>query len=155
MNTVSSYIRPIDFLDVEKFMPLVKSYIVDFYKCPIPFDEELFNHITSLIKEPVLGKQFVIEQEDEFVGFATLYFTFSTTKVSKIAILNDLFIKGGHRGKGLGEELFEFALNYSKKHDYAVMSWKTASDNEQAQSLYNKKGGTITNDHWINYEIKL
>lgn len=155
MNTVSSHIRPIDPTDVERLIPLVRSYIVDFYKCPNPSNEELFNHINSLIKEPVLGKQFVIEQENEFVGFATLYFTFSTTKVKKIAILNDLFVKEGHRGKGLGEELFEFALDYSRNNNYAVMNWKTAADNETAQALYNKKGGVSTNDIWINYEIKL
>ncbi|WP_307843864.1 GNAT family N-acetyltransferase [Priestia endophytica] len=111
--------------------------------------------MNSLIKEPTLGKQFVIEKENEFVGFATLYFTFSTTKVKKVSILNDLFIREDYRGKGLGEKLFEFALAYSQNNDYAVMNWKTASDNKTAQSLYNKKGGVNTNNIWINYEIKL
>ncbi|UOE59002.1 GNAT family N-acetyltransferase [Priestia filamentosa] len=155
MNNINTYIRPINSADIKKLIPLVRSYIVDFYQCPNPSDEELFNHINSLIKEPTLGKQFVIEKENEFVGFATLYFTFSTTKVKKISILNDLFIREDYRGKGLGEKLFEFALAYSQNNDYAVMNWKTASDNKTAQSLYNKKGGVNTNNIWINYEIKL
>lgn len=155
MNNINSHIRPINSADIKKLIPLVRSYIVDFYQCPNPSDEELFNHINSLIKEPTLGKQFVIEKENEFVGFATLYFTFSTTKVKKISILNDLFIREDYRGKGLGEKLFEFALAYSQNNDYAVMNWKTASDNKTAQSLYNKKDGVNTNNTWINYEIKL
>ncbi|MCY8231917.1 GNAT family N-acetyltransferase [Priestia endophytica] len=155
MNHTNSHIRPINAADIKKLIPLVRSYIVDFYKCPNPSDEELFNHINSLIKEPSLGKQFVIERENEFLGFATLYFTFSTTKVKKISILNDLFIREDYRGKGLGEKLFEFALAYSQNNNYAVMNWKTASDNKTAQSLYNKKGGVNTNNTWINYEIKL
>ncbi|KAB2488372.1 GNAT family N-acetyltransferase [Priestia endophytica] len=155
MTHTNSHIRPINAADIKKLIPLVRSYIVDFYKCPNPSDEELFNHINSLIKEPSLGKQFVIERENEFLGFATLYFTFSTTKVKKISILNDLFIREDYRGKGLGEKLFEFALAYSQNNNYAVMNWKTASDNKTAQSLYNKKGGVNTNNTWINYEIKL
>ncbi|MFP3847038.1 GNAT family N-acetyltransferase, partial [Priestia filamentosa] len=125
MNNINSHIRPINSADIKKLIPLVRSYIVDFYQCPNPSDEELFNHINSLIKELTLGKQFVIEKENEFVGFATLYFTFSTTKVKKISILNDLFIREDYRGKGLGEKLFEFALAYSQNNDYAVMNWKT------------------------------
>ncbi|MBT2606710.1 GNAT family N-acetyltransferase [Bacillus sp. ISL-53] len=154
MLKIATSIRPITVEDTEKLIPLMRTYIVDFYKCPNPTDQQLADHIKLFVGNPILGKQFIIENDGDFVGFATLYFTFSTTKVRKIAILNDLFISDSVRGNGLGEELFNYALNYSKENDYAVMSWKTAQDNTTAQSLYNKVGGLNTNASWINYEIK-
>ena len=79
-----------------------------------------------------------MEKNGEIIGFATLYFTFSTTKVKAISILNDLFISSEYRGKGLGEMLFKYALEFSKENGYAVMNWKTSHDNLKAQTLYEK-----------------
>jgi hypothetical protein len=36
-----------------------------------------------------LGIQYIAENEGEFLGFATLYFSFSTTRADKITIMND------------------------------------------------------------------
>ncbi|CAM3990258.1 GNAT family N-acetyltransferase [Mesobacillus zeae] len=148
-------VRSITSKDTKKLIPLVRSYIVDFYKCPNPTDKELEDHINLLIDHPMLGKQFVIENDGDFAGFVTLYFTFSTTKVKKISVLNDLFVAEAYRGNGLGETLFRHALNYSRENGYATMNWETANDNITAQSLYEKMGGVNTNKSWIHYEIKL
>nr|WP_083842087.1 GNAT family N-acetyltransferase [Fictibacillus macauensis] len=97
----------------------------------------------------------MLDEQNTILAFCTLYFTYSTTKVKPIAILNDLFVASHARGQGYGERLFTYALHYVKENGYATMSWKTAQDNETAQALYEKMGGVDTNAQWKNYEITL
>jgi GNAT superfamily N-acetyltransferase len=85
--------------------------------------------------------QFVAEKDGKLIGFATLYFTFSTLQVKRVAILNDLFVHPEVRGQKVGESLFRHCLNYIREHSFAYMQWETAKDTHVAQSLCNKMGG--------------
>ena len=148
-------IRQVVLEDLEQLKGLMLSYIVDFYKGKTPEGTKLEDHIKHLLSSKEGGTQFVAETEDGVLaGFATLYFSFSTTRVHKIAILNDLFVDAAYRGCGLGEKLFQHVLNYTKKEGYAYMSWQTAVDNTSAQALYKKMGGKNINSEWIHYEIE-
>jgi ribosomal protein S18 acetylase RimI-like enzyme len=98
-----------------------------------------------------MGIQFVAEQDGKLLGFTTLYFSFSTLQVKRMAILNDLFVIPEARGQKLGEKLFQTCLSYIRENDFAYMTWKTAKDNLVAQSLYNKMGGQLS--EWLVYEI--
>ncbi|MDF2904077.1 MAG: GCN5-related N-acetyltransferase, partial [Bacillus sp. (in: firmicutes)] len=76
---------------------------------------------------------------------------FSTLKVKKQAILNDLYVVPNARGKKVGEKLFQNSLDYIRENDFSSMTWETAKDNVVAQSLYNKMGGELS--EWLFYEI--
>lgn len=148
-------IRPVVLEDVEQLNSLMLRYIVDFYKGKTPIGTKLQDHIKHLLDSDEAGTQFVAETDDgRLAAFATLYFSFSTTRVQKIAILNDLFVDAEFRGAGLGEKLFQHVLDYTKKEGYAYMSWQTAIDNTSAQALYKKMGGKNINSEWIHYEIE-
>lgn len=129
----------------------MKQYIVDFYKQPEPKENELIGLINHLLKNPSSGLQFVAEENGELLGFTTLYFTFSTLKVKKQAILNDLYVDPIARGKKVGEKLFQTSLDYIRENNFSSMTWETAKDNVVAQSLYNKMGGELS--EWLFYEI--
>jgi ribosomal protein S18 acetylase RimI-like enzyme len=150
LNHIS--IRPVNKADIKQLQGLMLQYIVDFYQRPKPNDEELINLINHLIENPSAGLQFVAEKDGDLVGFATLYFTFSTLQVKKAAILNDLFVTEKGRGQKIGEQLFQYCLSYIRKNKYAYMTWETAKDNLIAQGLYNKLGGNISD--WLVYEIE-
>ncbi|QYY43040.1 GNAT family N-acetyltransferase [Aneurinibacillus thermoaerophilus] len=155
MNVPTFKIKEVTEEMLPELKKLMLKYIVDFYKCPQPTDENLTNHVLYLLENPQMGKQFMIQVDNKSAGFATLYYTFSTTKVAKIAILNDLYIDSDYRKQEFGEELFKFCLSYTRENNFSTMSWKTAVDNYVAQSLYDKMGGMNTNQKWINYEIIL
>jgi ribosomal protein S18 acetylase RimI-like enzyme len=141
--------------DLAPLCNLMVSYIVDFYKGKKPEGTKLEAHILHLLNSEEAGTQFVAETENgDLAGFATLYFSFSTTRLQKIAILNDLFIDSEFRGAGLGEKLFKHVLEYTKNEGYAYMTWQTAVDNTSAQALYKKMGGKNINSEWIHYEIE-
>lgn len=137
--------------DIPQLSSLMMQYIVDFYQKPRPNEEALQQLIQRIQRNPSSGLQFVAEQNGQLIGFATLYFTFSTLQVKRAAILNDLFVIPQERGKKAGEQLFRACLSYIRENDFAYMTWETAKDNHAAQSLYNKMGGVVSD--WLVYEM--
>ena len=143
--------RPVSESDIPQLYDLMVQYIVDFYQKPQPNESDLKNLSRHLIDNPSAGLQFVAESDGKLVGFATLYFTFSTLQVKRAAILNDLFVSDDARGKKVGEQLFEKCLSFIRENDFAYMTWETAKDNVVAQGLYKKMGGELS--EWLVYEI--
>jgi ribosomal protein S18 acetylase RimI-like enzyme len=144
-------IRPAIKQDISELYELMMQYIVGFYNQPAPKENDLKGLINHLLENPSTGIQFVAEHQGKLLGFATLYFTFSTLKVKRQAILNDLFVIPNARGKKIGEKLFQACLEYIRENEFASMTWETAKDNKVAQSLYNKMGGKLS--EWLFYEI--
>ncbi|MED4206511.1 GNAT family N-acetyltransferase [Neobacillus mesonae] len=144
-------IRPAVNHDTNQLYELMRQYIVDFYQRPEPREIELKGLIQHLQENPSSGLQFVAEENGELIGFATLYFTFSTLNVKRQAVLNDLFVQPNARGKKVGEKLFQTCLDYVRANHFAGMTWQTAKDNTTAQTLYKKMGGEISD--WFFYEI--
>lgn len=134
-----------------QLVPLMLSYIVDFYGCPSPGERNLEGLARRLMAYPDFGIQFVAADGDVLTGFATLYFTFSTLRAQPVAILNDLFVRSESRGQKIGESLFRHCLAYIRARGFASMQWETASDNRVARALYEKMGGRAGD--WIVYEM--
>lgn len=145
-------IRPVEEKDIPDLYHLMIQYIVDFYKKPEPDEIEIKNLIKHLLNDSNSGLQFVAEKEGRLLGFATLYFTFSTLQVKRAAILNDLFVTEEARGQKAGERLFEKCLKYIRENDFAYMTWETAKANDIAQGLYKKMGGKEAD--WLVYEME-
>jgi GNAT superfamily N-acetyltransferase len=145
---MSLIVRTAEPKDINQLTELMYQYIVDFYKRPKPPIEKVHNLIETLL-EKKKGIQYIAEKEGEFLGFATLYFSFSTTKADEITIMNDLFVVENARGTGVAQQLFKSCEKFTKENGYALMSWITASDNKRAQRFYEKMGGSLGN--WLNY----
>jgi GNAT superfamily N-acetyltransferase len=144
-------VRKAEEKDIPSLCVLMKKYIVDFYKREIPEEGDLKAHIQFLLNSPASGLQFVAEVDQKIVGFATLYFTFSTLRLKRAAILNDLFVLPEVRGLKLGERLFKECIHYVRENGLADMTWETTEDNKVAQRLYDKLGGKRS--EWIHYEM--
>ncbi|MEH7075410.1 GNAT family N-acetyltransferase [Neobacillus drentensis] len=139
--------------NIPQLLELMNQYIVDFYKYPRPSDDSLKKFINHLLENHYEGIQFVAEKEPHhLVGFSTLYFTFNTLEVKRMAFLYDLFVKPEVRGQKVGEKLLQTCVTYIRENDYSHMIWETAHDNFAAQSLYDKIGAKKA--VWLNYEIK-
>lgn len=138
--------------DINQLTELMYEYIVDFYQRPEPPMEKVHQLFYTLINQKE-GAQFVVEQNEKLVGFATLYFTYDTLFAQKVAILNDLYVTEEARGTAVANELFQACNNFAKENDYAYMSWLTANDNKRAQRFYEKMGAI--SEGWIHYSIQM
>lgn len=147
---MSLLIRNAEINDLNSLTELMYEYIVGFYKKPKPATEKIHQLIQSLLNQQE-GVQFVAFQDGKLVGFATLYFTFSTMKADKYTVMNDLFVMEPYRDTEVETQLFLECHKYTQQHKFTHMSWITATDNERAQRFFDKIGG-VQGD-WINYTI--
>ena len=91
--------------DLPELLTLMRGYC-DFYEVA-PSDEDLLALSRSLIADPERdGIQLIARGPDgAALGFATVFWTWSTTTAARIAIMNDLFVAPAARGARLGEAL--------------------------------------------------
>ncbi|MFC3561849.1 GNAT family N-acetyltransferase [Pedobacter jamesrossensis] len=83
---------------------------------------------------------FVALDGNKPVGFTQLYPKYSSARLSKNWILNDLFVDVDYRKQGIGEALINTVINFAKKQGSTFVQLETAVDNLTAQSLYETIG---------------
>jgi ribosomal protein S18 acetylase RimI-like enzyme len=83
---------------------------------------------------------FVAEIDGQAVGFMQLYPVFSSVSLARKFILNDLFVAGCARGRGIARQLLAKAAEFAKGEGAASLALATALDNHAAQSLYEAAG---------------
>ena len=73
-------------------------------------------------------------------GFTQLYPIFSSVRMTKNWILNDLFVDEHYRNQGIGKKLIEAACEFAVSSGAGFMQLETANTNESAQRLYERLG---------------
>lgn len=77
---------------------------------------------------------------DEMVGFAQVYPTFSSIQMEKIYVLNDLYVNEKYRSLGIGRSILQHVKEEAKKNNINNIVLETASNNFKAKSLYESFG---------------
>lgn len=83
---------------------------------------------------------FLAYEDDEAVGFAQVYPTFSSLSLTKAWVLNDLFVAPSARGTGAGRALLRAVVAEASEAGAAYVALETAYDNVRAQGLYESEG---------------
>ena len=81
---------------------------------------------------------FVVEDKEQLLGFTQLYPFFSSVRMKRIYILNDLFVSAEGRRRGVGEALMQQAEKFGREDGAAYLVLQTGRKNHQAQALYEK-----------------
>lgn len=83
---------------------------------------------------------YVCEIEGVLTGFVQLYPLFSSTRMQKLWLLNDLFVNPDYRGKGISVALIERAKELVKDSGACGMFLETEKTNVVGNNLYPKTG---------------
>jgi GNAT superfamily N-acetyltransferase len=90
---------------------------------------------------------FVAEIDNSLVGFVQLYPLFSSTRMKRLWLLNDLFVDAKHRGKNISVFLMEKAKEFAIQTNSCGLILETAKTNDIGNSLYPRTGFALDNDH--------
>jgi GNAT superfamily N-acetyltransferase len=145
-------IRPLVDDDLDQGLPLFAGY-QRFYGVLEPDDEQNRRFFARFTEPSRDGLLLGAWYDRVLVGFACLYWTFSSVSAAPIALLSDLFVTEDARGRGLGTALIGAALDATRHHGLARLEWYTAPDNEIAQRVYDATGARRST--WIGYEIRI
>jgi GNAT superfamily N-acetyltransferase len=97
----------------------------------------------SFLKERILKQDseiFVVQEGTELLGFVQLYPLFSSTRLTKYWLLNDLFVDEDARGKGYSIQLIERAKQLCIDSNACGMYLETGKENLIGNKLYPKTG---------------
>ncbi len=83
---------------------------------------------------------FVAEINGELAGFTQLYPIFSSTRMKRMWLLNDLFVCKNHRQKGIAKALIEKAKLLSNQTRSAGILLETEKSNDIGNHLYPSVG---------------
>lgn len=97
--------------------------------------------------EDAFFKFLVAEHDGEVVGTAIYYFTYSTWK-GKSLYLEDLIVKQGMRGLGIGQKLFEALAQEGERLNVSKVTWQVAEDNTKAIRFYERFDADF-DEEWI------
>ncbi|HTH81595.1 MAG TPA: GNAT family N-acetyltransferase [Mucilaginibacter sp.] len=91
------------------------------------------------------------------IGFTQLYPKFSSGRAEKNWILNDLYVDENYRKQGIGKKLIDAAINFAKEKNAKFVQLETATDNYNAQHLYESSGfiKQAPDDEFIIYRINV
>jgi len=132
-------------------LPLIRAY-QEFYKVSDICDEKNKKFFSQFGVNNPFGCQFISRDGSDIVGFATVYFSFASTIISKVAVLSDRCTLPHMRGKGIGKNLIEHCREFAANSRAARLQWVTAPDNEQAQGLYDSLNANRSTWYFYAYD---
>ena len=146
-------IERVEAKDVDELRVLMRAYC-DFYEVA-PADGNLLAIASALIADPVNeGVQLIArDSTGRAVGFATVYWTWSTTSGCRIGVMNDLFVAEDSRGRGIAERLIEACRAECSARGARQLAWQTAPDNFRAQKVYDRVGAH--REQWVDYWLSV
>ena len=146
-------VRTVSQADLEELLPLMRGYC-DFYEVD-PADEELLAMARALIADPEHeGVQLIArDEEGRALGFATVFWSWSTLSASRLGVMNDLFVDPGARGSGAADALIGACAARCREHGATTLGWQTAKDNARAQAVYDRVGAK--REEWLDYSLEV
>lgn len=146
-------IRQAQLEDISQLTGLFNLYRIFYRKESDPEAARKFLHERMLKKESVI---FIAEENGNLLGFTQLYPQFSSTRLKKTWLLNDLYVESASRGRGISKMLLEAGKQLARETGAEVVLLETEKTNEIGNRLYPSAGFTLydsTNFYrWINKE---
>ena len=130
-------IREAKLSDLENLSDLFNSYRMFYGK---KSDLKVANEFLRSRIENKDSKIFVCDLNNELSGFVQLYPIFSSTRVSKYWLLNDLFVDIKKRGKGYSKLLIDRSKELVIESNACGMMLETEKSNDIGNMLYPSTG---------------
>jgi len=143
-------IAPVSAAEYEELLPMIAAY-QGFYEVEDVQTERNHEFFRRFLAPSDDGLLLRARSDGRLVGYACLYWHFSSTRACETVLMNDLFVAPEARGEGVGRALIEASLEVARQRGGALLEWQTAPDNHTAQRLYDSTGAGRST--WISYEL--
>lgn len=100
----------------------------------------------ALFGENSCAESLIARYENEVVGYAIFYHTFSSFRAARGLFLEDLYVKPEMRGAGIGKALLSCLARFAVERDCAYMEWMVLDWNEPSIKFYKNLGAKVIDD---------
>lgn len=112
-----------------------------FYHSPAVWtngSEEIYNNdITACVTDNPYAEGFIFENEKEILGYGMIAKSFSTEFGKPCIWIEDLYLKEGYRGEGIGSSFFTYL---EENFPNTIMRLEVEEENARAVAVYKKNG---------------
>lgn len=109
-----------------------------------PDSEKQLRGLQLILENPAMGRLFVLRVDGDVAGMANMLITVSTAEGAPVALLEDVIVSAGYRGRGLGRRLLEHVVEWCAAAGMARITLLTDSDNYRAQATYGRLGFALS-----------
>lgn len=137
-------IRQATLIDIKQLAVLFDQYRVFYEK------ESDIGGAVSFLTQRLEKKEsiiFVAQEKNVLMGFVQLYPIFSSTRMKRLWLLNDLYVNPKHRGKRISIKLIDKSKALAKNTDSAGLMLETAKTNDIGNKLYPRTGFVLDEGH--------
>lgn len=107
----------------------------------IQYDEKISRlTLVNLLKDNTKGRIWLIQYNQESVGYCVLTFGYSLEFHGRDALMDELYISEDYRGKGIGQATIKFIEGVCKELKIDALHLHVGRTNGKAQTLYEKVG---------------
>jgi GNAT superfamily N-acetyltransferase len=145
-------ITPVSADQYEELLPLIAAY-QRFYEVEEVDEDRNREFFRRFLEPSEVGLLLGARAEGRFLGYACLYWHFSSTQAVETVLMNDLYVEAEARGRGVGRALIEASADVARARGAAHLQWANAPDNHTAQRLYDSTGAERS--EWYEYELGL
>ncbi len=135
-------IQKADYIQLDALNSLFDQYR-RFYKKPSDLEAS-----KAFLKERIEKNEseiYMAWEGETAMGFVQLFPLFSSTRMARYWLLNDLFVAPEHRGKGVSKALIERAKELCRATNACGMYLETGKGNDVGNQLYPATGFQVMN----------
>lgn len=96
--------------------------------------------LEMLIADSRIGHILVARERGEILAMVNILYTLSTALGGRVALLEDMIVAEPHRGRGVGRQLLEYALEFAGSQGCGRITLLTDGDNHGAHRFYQSQG---------------
>ncbi len=131
-------LRPATAADLEAVLALHQAFFMeDGYAFR---EDESRANLDRLLRDPTLGRLWVMDDGGEVVGYLVLTFGFSLEFRGRDAFVDELYVAAGRRGQGLGTQALARAAEACRELGVRALHLEVERYKEGAQALYRRVG---------------
>jgi GNAT superfamily N-acetyltransferase len=101
---------------------------------------------TTLFGRSRYAEVIIARLNDEPVGYALYFHSYSTFLAQPGMFLEDLFVLAEHRGRGVGKALLTRVAQIARERDCGRLEWNVLDWNTPAIEFYRRLGATLLPD---------
>jgi GNAT superfamily N-acetyltransferase len=101
---------------------------------------------------PALFGHVALADDGDVVGMALWFLNFSTWRGTHGVYLEDLYVRPGQRGRGLGRELLRTLAEVCLERGYSRLEWSVLDWNAPSIEFY-KAAGAVPMDGWTVFRL--
>jgi GNAT superfamily N-acetyltransferase len=132
MNDI--HIRTIEPRDEPRWRELWDGYTRFYEREPA---EEVTLHLWKRLMDPACPVYAIVAESDgEVAGIANYLIHESTSLLTPVCYLQDLFVDPAQRGAGIGRTMIDWLIEEMKAQAWSRIYWNTRENNYRARALY-------------------